>query len=372
MKRTITIIVLVIIGLAFVGAMYYLYQKNNEPAKTFETVQPEKKDIIKKTVATGNINPKEEIEIKPNISGIIDEIYVKEGEVVKNDDLLAQLRVVPNVGNLASARNQIQSAKIRLQNQKKIYNRNKELFDQGVISANEFDNIEAEYDQAKQDLQSAKQDFEITKTGTTKGVGATANTKIRSTITGMVLTVPVKEGNQVIQANNFNEGTTIATLANVDNMIFEGKVDESEVGKIKEGLPLKITVGAIEDETFDATLDYLAPKGEKENGAIQFDIEASIENPDSTFIRAGLSANASIILDKAEDVLTIKEALVQFDDEDQAYVEVKTGDKEFERRDIELGVSDGIYVQVKDGLDKDAAVKVWNPTKNSDKKEKGD
>jgi HlyD family secretion protein len=371
MKRTITIIFLVLIGLAFVGSLYYLYQKNNEPAQTFETLTAEKRTIVKKTVATGNINPKEEIQIKPNISGIVNKIFVDEGDLVKNNQLIAQLRVVPNVANLASARNQIESANIREQNQKKIYDRNKKLFDQGVISANEFDNIQAEYDQAKQNSISAKQNFEIIKTGTTKGVGTTANTNIRATITGMVLTVPVKEGNQVIQANNFNEGTTITTLADVDNMIFEGKVDESEVGKVKEGLPLEITVGAIEGKKFDAKLDYIAPKGVKQNGAIQFDIEASIKNPDSTFIRAGLSANASIILEKVEDVLSLKEALVQFDDKDQAYVEVKTGDKEFERRNLELGVSDGIYVEIKEGIDKEDKIKIWNPTKQPEKEKRG-
>lgn len=364
MKKSITIIILVVIALFFVGAMYYLYQKNAESPVTFETEQPEMRTIVKKTVATGSIVPEKEILIKPNISGIIDDIYVEAGETVEAGDLIAELNVVPSVANLVQSKNQITSEKIALENQRKIYNRNKELYDKGVISANDFDKIEVAFEQAKLAYKSAKETYEIIKTGTSSEMGNAANTKIRATISGMVLEVPVKEGNQVIQANNFNEGTTIATIANVEEMIFKGKVDESEVGKIKEGLALKITVGALKNKTFDAVLDYIAPKGIEENGAVQFKIEGTLENVDSTFIRAGLSANASIILAKAEDVLTIKEALVQFDKETKApYVEVKVGDKKFERRNVELGISNGIFVEVKSGIDKDAKIKVWNQVK---------
>lgn len=365
MKRVITIIVLAIIALLFVGSLYYLYQKNQESPVVYQTEKPTKQDITKETVATGSIVPKEEVLIKPNISGIIDKIYIEAGDTVQVNDLIAQLKVVPNVSNLANSKNQITSAKIALDNESKSYKRQKDLFDKGVISANEFDQAEVAFEQSKQTYNAARQTYQIIKTGTAKGVGTSANTQIRATIAGMVLDVPVKEGNQVIESNNFNEGTTIANLANVKNMIFKGNVDESEVGKIKVGLPLKITVGAIENKTFDAVLDYIAPKGEDENGAVQFKIEGSLKNRDGTFIRAGLSANASIILDKAEDVLTIKESLLQFDDKtEQPYVEVKIGDQEFERRDVKLGVSDGINVEVIDGLSKDDEIKVWNQIKS--------
>lgn len=364
MKKSVTIIILIVIVLSFVGAMYYLYQKNQESPVTFETKQPETRTIVRKTVATGSIVPEREILIKPNISGIIEEIYVEAGETVEAGDLIAELNVVPSVANLVDSKNQITSTKIALDNQQRIYNRQKALYDKGVISANEFDKVEVAYEQAKLAHNAAKETYEIIKTGTSRGIGNAANTKIRATISGMVLEVPVKEGNQVIQANNFNEGTTIATIANVEEMIFKGKIDESEVGKIKEGLALEITVGALQNKTFDAVLDYVAPKGIEENGAVQFEIEGTLKNTDSTFIRAGLSANASIILAKAEDVLSIKEALVQFDAETKKpFVEVKTGDKKFERRNIELGISDGIYVEVKSGLDKDAQIKVWNQVK---------
>lgn len=363
MKRKITITILVLIAILFSGSLYYFYKKNQEDPVTYKTETAEIRTIVRKTVATGSIVPEEEILIKPNISGIIDEIYVEAGEIVQAGDLIAELEVVPNVQNLVQARNQISAARIALDNEQKIFNRQKELYEKGVISANDFDNAKTAYDQAKLTHESALENYDIIKTGTSSGVGNAANTKIRATIAGMVLEVPVKAGNQVIQANNFNEGTTIAAIADVSEMIFQGKVDESEVGKLKEGLPLEIQVGAIENMHFDAVLDYIAPKGIEENGAVQFEIEGTIQKKDSIFIRAGLSANASIILAKAEEVLSIEEALVQFDNKTkQAFVEVKNA-AGFERKDIELGVSDGIYVEVKSGLKKEDEIKIWNPVK---------
>lgn len=380
MKKTKTIIILVTIAVLFVVSMYWLYSKNIEDPVVYETEKPVMGSIVKKTVATGSIVPKEEVLIKPNISGIIDEIFVEAGEIVKAGDLIAKVKVVPNVSSLNSAKNninsvrtQVETARLAFENQKNIYNRQKELFEKGVISANEFDTAQLSYDQAQQRLKqeqvgltAANQNYDIVKTGTTSGMGSSANTEIRATVSGMVLDVPVKTGNQVIESNNFNDGTTIASLADVDKMIFEGKVDESEVGKIKEGLPLEITVGAIPDKTFNAELDYIAPKGVDENGAIQFEIKGTMKNLDTTntFIRAGLSANASIILAKAENVITIKEALVQYDPKtEMPFIEVMIGDQKFERRDVTLGVSDGIDVEVKSGVSKDDNIKVWNQLK---------
>lgn len=374
MKRTKTIIFLLLIIVAFGTALYYLWQKNRENPITYATESPSIQTITLKTVATGSIVPKEEVLIKPNISGVVEEVYVEAGEYVKQGDLIAQIQVIPNVSSLTSAKNSIatnqtalETAKINLQTQQANYDRQKALFEKGVISANDFEAINNTYLQTKQsveqaqiNLNSARQNYDIVKTGTTSGLGNVAQTQVRATVSGMVLDVPVKEGNQVIEANNFNEGTSIASLADVKKMIFEGKVDESEVGKIKEGLPLEITVGAIENEKFAAVLDYIAPKGVEENGAIQFEIKGSLKNMDSTFIRAGLSANASIILDKAENVLAIKEALVQYDENKKAFVEVEVGDQKFERKDVELGVSDGIFVEVKSGVSESDKIKVWN------------
>ena len=364
MKKAITFIILVLIVITFAGALYYLYQKNQEDPVVYTSENPTTQTIIKRTVATGSIVPKEEVLIKPNISGIIDEIYIEAGDNIKAGDLIARIRVIPNVSTLQSAKDAVTSAKINLDNEQKLYDRQKPLFEKGVVSANDFDNVEVSYKRAQQNYRSAQQNYEIVRTGTTTGLGSAANTLIRSTIDGMVLDVPVKAGNQVIESNNFNDGTTIATLADVNKMIFEGKVDESEVGKIEVDLPLEITIGAIENKTFDAVLDYIAPKGIAENGAIQFDIKGTLNKADTTFIRAGLSANASIILARADDVLALKEALVQYDPKtQQPFVELETGDQQFKRQDVKLGVSDGINVQVLEGLKKEDKVKVWNQVK---------
>jgi len=351
MKKSVTIFILVFIFITFGGAMYYLYSKNQEDPVVYDTEKPSIKTIVNKTVATGSILPLEEVLIKPNISGVIEEIYVEGGDLLQANDLIAKIKVIPNLATLNQANNAIQTARIALSDEKRRYDRQKGLFDKGVISKEEMERAEVSYKQAEQSYNAAVQNYDIVKTGSTKGLGNSANTLIRSTVSGMVLEMPVEVGNQVIQSNNFNEGTTIAALADVNRMIFEGKVDESEVGKIKEGYPLEITVGAIENATFDAVLDYIAPKGKLENGAIQFEIKGTLQKADTTFIRAGLSANASIILARADSVLSIKEALVQFDEETKKpYVEIKIAEKDFERRDIMLGISDGLYVEVKDGL----------------------
>jgi len=361
MKKGLTITILITIALVFFGALYYLYAKNQESPIVFETDKAEIKTIVKNTIATGNIVPDEEVLIKPNISGIIEAVYIKAGENIKAGDLIAKIKVVANVSNLSNSKNQVQTSKIALDNQEKVFLRQKTLFDKGVISANDFDAAQLAYKQAKQNYSASRQGYDIVKTGTTSGLGSYANTLIRSTVNGMVLDVPVKVGNQVIESNNFNEGTTIASVADVRRMIFVGKIDESEVGKIKEKLPIEITIGAIENKNFDAILQYIAPKGKTENGAIQFEIKASLNNNDKTFIRAGLSANASIILEKADKVLAVKESLLQFDKKTQKpYVEVETGIQKFKRKNLVLGVSDGIYVEIKSGIKASNKIKVWN------------
>ena len=378
MKRTGTIITLLVIIIAFSAGIWYIYSKDKTNPVVFQTETASIKTIVKKTVATGNIVPKEEVLIKPNISGIISEIFVLAGDVVSSGDLIAKVKVVPNINSLNSAKNninsattQVETARLALESQKNIYMRQKELFDKEVVSANEFDQALLNYNQAQQRynqenvlLTAAKQTFDIVKTGSAKGLGAAANTEIRATVSGMILDIPVKVGNQVIESNNFNDGTTIATIADVEKMIFEGKVDESEVGKITENLPLEITVGAIENKKFNAVLDFIAPKGVSENGAIQFEIKGTLNNQNATFIRAGLSANASIILARAENVLSIKEALVQYDPKTKKpFVEIATGAQEFQRKEISLGVSDGLYVEVLEGVTQQDNIKVWNQLK---------
>lgn len=381
MKRRGTLITLIIIGVLFILGVRYIWLKDQQDPIVYQYDQATIGSVVKKTVATGSIVPKEEVLIKPNISGIIDAIFVEAGQTVVTGDLIAKVRVVPNINALNSAQNnikaaktQVETARLALERQTSIYERQQVLFQRGVISANEFDTARLSFDQATQrynqeqvNLRAAEQTFDIVKTGSTQGLGAVANTEIRATVSGMVLDVPVKVGNQVIESNNFNDGTTIAILADVNKMIFEGKVDESEVGKIKENLALEITVGAIEDKSFDAVLDYIAPKGIEENGAVQFEIKGSLSKKDTTFIRAGLSANASIILARADSVLTIKESLIQYDREtQQAFVEIETGDQDFERRDVTLGISDGLIVEVLSGVTQEDKIKVWNQLKQPD------
>lgn len=361
MKKSSTVIILLLIVLTFVGSLFYFWKRNQKNPVMYNTESPAIASVTLSTIATGKIIPEEEVSIRPNISGIIDKIYVKAGDAVKVGDKLASIRVVPDIQNVQAARNNVRVAKIDLDNQQKIFDRQATLYKQGVISANDYDNASARFEQAKQTYISANENYQIVKTGTTKGLNSLANTIVKATVSGLVLDIPQEEGNQVIQSNNFNDGSLIASIADISKMIFKGKVDEGEVGKIKEGMAIKITVGAMPNQEFDAVLSYIAPKGVEVNGAVQFEIEAKLKLSENTRLRAGLSANASIILDQANDVLTISEALVQYDKETKLpYVEVAVGDQQFERKDITLGISDGITVEVKSGLSEADQVKEWN------------
>ncbi|WP_340065114.1 efflux RND transporter periplasmic adaptor subunit [Ascidiimonas aurantiaca] len=355
------LLIAVFVILALVAAAYFI-KSNSKPPVVFETETPFNTDIEQKTVATGKVIPEDEVQIKPQITGIIDKIFVNEGAEVKSGDLIAKVKVVPNEQSLVSARGRVRNAKIALANARIEFNRNKELFEKGVVSDQDFLNIKLTFEQAEQELENAENDYQIIKVGSAGGSGI-ANTDIRATVSGTILEIPVKEGDQVIQSNNFNDGTTIATVADLGKMIFEGKVDEAEVGKLTIGMPLKISLGAIQEKEFDAKLRFVAPKGNEEQGAVQFKIEGDVYLSDEFFIRAGYSANASLVLEKKEDVMAIKEALLQFDKEtDKPYVEVLVGEQKFERRDIEVGISDGINVEVISGLTKEDKIKIWNKT----------
>lgn len=357
------IIIFSIIGIAFLAVLLWFGKMNSKPAESFDTETAFKANIAKKTVATGKVTPLEEIEIKPQISGIIDKIYLVEGTKVNKGDLIAKVRVVPNEQSLNSAKGRVNSAQIRLGNAETSYKRNKALYEKGVISRSEFEGIELTYDQAKQDVQNAKSDYQIIKLGSAGSSGA-ANTNIRAQISGTILEIPVKEGDQVIESNNFNAGTTIASIADMTKMIFEGKVDEAEVGKIQKDIDLEITLGAVEDKKFPAKLNFIAPKGTEESGAVQFTIKADVTLDDNYFLRAGYSANAEIVLEQKDSILSIREALLQFDKKtEQPYVEVKVGEDKFERKDIKTGISDGINVEILEGITAEDQIKVWNKAK---------
>ncbi len=352
--------------IALIVVLVWLGKKNSKSPIQFETEKPFKTNIVRKTVATGKVIPLEEVEIKPQITGIIEKIYVEEGAKLQKGDLIAKVRVIPNEQALASARGRVNKAELDLNNAKIVYDRNKKLYDNGVISKGEFEGFQLSYNQSRQDLINAQNDYQIIQKGYT-GKGGSANTNIRATTSGMILEIPVKEGYQVIQSNNFNVGTTIASIADMSKMIFEGKVDEAEVGKLGVGIDIEVGLGAIEKKKFPAKLNFIAPKGTEENGAVQFKIKADVTLDEEYFVRAGYSANADIVLEQKDSVLSIKEALLQFDKKTEIpYVEVMTGDQEFERKDVELGISDGINVEIISGVTEEEEIKIWNKTKKDD------
>ena len=358
-------LILLIIGIVF--ATTFFVTSNNKALVPFETTKMIKATIENKIVATGKVVPEDEVEIKPQIAGIIDKILVKEGDKVKAGDLLVKIKVVPNEQTLNSAEGRVKSSKIILSNSEIEFKRNKSLFLKEIISEQEYNNIELQYNQSLQNLKNAESDLQIIKLGSSDGSSVT-NTNVRATITGTILEIPVKKGDQVIQANTFNQGTTIATIADLNIMIFEGKVDEGEVSKLKQEMDMIINLAAIEEKNYPAKLKFIAPKGIEESGAVQFKIEADVYLDDEYFVRAGYSANASIITDKRNEVDALNEAVIQYDLETKKpYVEIEIGEQEFERREIVLGLADGINVEIISGLKKDEKVKIWSITQPNKK-----
>ena len=348
--------------LGFLFSMAYYIKTNSRSAITYETSKLSKQTIEEKIVATGSVVPEDEVNIVPQISGIIDEIFVEEGDEVVAGDLLAKIKVVPNEQSLNSAEGRVKTARIVLNNSTKEFERNKKLFEKGVISEQDFNSVELRYNQDQQNLENALSDLQIIRLGSVGG-SALTNTNVRSTVSGTVLQVPVKEGDQAIEANTFNPGTTIATVADLNKMIFEGRVDEGEVGKLEIGMDLKISLGAIEEKEYDAKLTLIAPKGIEVAGAIQFKIEGEVFLDDEYVVRAGYSANATIITDVKKDILSINESLLQFDNSTKKpFVEVQISGQKFERKDIELGISDGVYAEVLGGVSESDNIKIWNKT----------
>ena len=358
MKKIFRILGIVIIVAVFGGTIFFLYTKSKKQPDVFETKTPIVSNVIKKTVATGSVVPRREIEIKPQVSGIIDGLYIEAGDFVAKDQVIARIKIIPDMVNLNTAESRLNRAKINFEDAKIDFERQQKLFDTEVISYEEYKKSKVGYDSAKEELAAAENNLELIKNGVTKKAETATNTLVRSTINGMVLDVPIKVGNSVIQSNTFNDGTTIATVADMKDMIFEGKVDETEVGKIKIGMPIELEIGAIEKDKFEAILEYISPKGKEENGAIQFEIKADVSLKDNQFIRAGYSANANIVLERKDSVMVIPEGMLRFEN-DSAFVEILTNELEntYEKRKITTGLSDGINIEVIDGLSKDDKVK---------------
>lgn len=344
------------------GAVYtvnFLYEKEQTTEASFDVKSPKMGDIILKTVASGSIQPRQEILIKPQVSGIVRTVHIEAGDIVKAGDILAEVTIVPNMSALSSAENRLSRAKISRDDAKTTYDRNADLYEQGVVSAMDIQQFELAYNQAKEEVLGAEDNLRIVREGVASRSGAKSNTLIRTTIDGMILDVPVKQGNSVIEANNFNDGTTVASVADMKDLIFVGKIDESEVEKLHEGMDIILSIGAIENTKYPATLEHIAPKGVEESGAIQFEIKAAVILEDGQFLRAGYSANADVELDRRDNILTISETLVQYKKR-QAFVEVEISPGSFERRDVKLGLSDGLSVEVLSGLTLKDKLKVWN------------
>ncbi|MDP4185703.1 MAG: efflux RND transporter periplasmic adaptor subunit, partial [Bacteroidota bacterium] len=349
MKKFFRIFALVVLAALVVGVLYFLYERSRPKEVTYQTSSPFISDILKKTVATGSVVPRKEILIKPQVSGIIEKVYIEAGAKVKKGDIIARIKIIPDMVNLNSADSRLSRAKIGIEDARIDFNRKKELYNKKVISNEEYLKSKLAFDNAREELDAAESNLELVKNGVTRKSKSSTNTLIRSTIDGTVLDVPVKEGNSVIQSNTFNDGTTIATVADMNDMIFQGKVDETEVGKIHEGMKIVLTIGAIDNERYDAQLTYISPKGKEENGAIQFEIRAKVNLKQGQFIRAGYSANAAIVLDRRDQVMVSPEGLLKFE-KDKAYVEIEVAPKKYEKRYVVIGLSDGVNIEVKKGL----------------------
>ena len=348
MRRWTSFLLIAFALLLVSGTTVLLFQRAQAPEVTYETASPAIRDITRKTVASGALVPRNEVAVKPRVSGVIDALAVEPGVLVEVGDLLAEIGVIPDSMSLNNATASLRSASISLADAERAYNRDKALFDQDALSATALQRTEVTLQLREQERQAAADTLRLIREGAARG-GADVNTQVRATIRGMVLDVPVKVGQSVIESNTFNEGTTVALVADMGDLIFQGSIDESEVSRVRVGMPLRITVGALEDEVFSGALEYIAPKGSIENGAVQFEIRAAIDTPEERFIRAGVSATADIELEKRTAVLSINESLLKFED-GRPYVEVEVSDQIFERRPVELGISDGIYTEVLSGI----------------------
>ena len=352
MKKFFKILFFILLGVGVIWTFVYLFKKSRPQEVVYEIETAKIDTIQKSTVVTGQIDPRDEVAMKPQVSGIISEILKEPGQFVKQGEVIAVVKVIPDVSNLAAAESQVRVAKMNLDNVEKTYQRQENLKSKGLISTEEYERSQLEYQQAKESYNNAKDQLNIIKEGISKSTAGYSNTSIKATISGMILDIPVKVGNSVINSNTFNDGTTIATIANMKDMIFKGKLDETEVGKIHEGMPITLTIGAMNDRKFDAELEYIAPKGTQESGAVFFEMKARAILPDDVFIRAGYSANADIIHDKEEGAVTVPESCVSYEN-GEAFVYRCTEEntpQQFEKQAVKVGLSNGVNIVVKEGL----------------------
>lgn len=341
-----------LVAIVFIGTFVFLWIKAQPQPKVYDEFTPTVADLRKTTVLTGKIEPRNEVNIKPQISGIITELLKEAGQTVQAGEVIAKVKVIPDMGQLSSAQSRLRLAEINLKQARTDYEREKVLFDKGLVSADEYDKIHQAYNQAREERSAAQDNLEVVRDGVSSSNANASSTLVRSTVTGVILDIPVKVGNSVILSNTFNDGTTIATVANMNDLIFRGNVDETEVGQVNVGMPMTITVGALQDLKFNARLEYISPKAVEANGANQFEIKAAVQVPEKTGVRSGYSANAQIVLAEALHVLTVPESAIHFEG-NNTYVYLVQGEgknKTYQRRDVKVGLSDGVNIQIKSGL----------------------
>ena len=358
MKRILKIIGFALLGVLVISTFVFLWQKSKPKTILYTIVAPKIGDIEKSTVATGKVAPRNEILIKPQMSGIISKVHKEAGDIVRAGDIIATIQVVPDMVNLSSAESRVERAQIAANQSKSNYERDKKLYEKSVISLEELDKVNLQYKNDQEELRAATDNLSLVRTGITQSSAKTSNTLVRSTVNGTILDIPVKVGNSVIQSNNFNDGTTVASVADLNDMLFIGKIDETEVGKLTTGMSIEITIGAIQDRTIPATLEYISPKGIEESGAILFEMKAALSIPDDIFVRAGYSANANIKLDQRNKVLTIPESSLEFSGDSSFVYLVKNEESQlFERHNITIGLSDGINIEVTEGLNENDKIR---------------
>ncbi|MBR4480164.1 MAG: efflux RND transporter periplasmic adaptor subunit [Bacteroidales bacterium] len=349
MKKFSKYIITALIALFVIGTFVFLFKQSRPKEVRYQELEAAVMDIQRTTVVTGKIIPRNEVNVKPQINGIIAEIYKKAGEQVQENEVIAKLKVIPDMNSLSSAQSRVRLSEINLKQAQTNYDREKALYDKQLVSADEFEKVLQALNQAKEERSAAQDALEVIRDGVSRSNATSSSTLVRSTITGLILDVPVKVGNSVIQANTMNDGTTVATVANMNDLIFDGNVDETEVGSLHEGLPVVITIGALQNYSFDATLEYISPKAVESNGANQFEIKAAVSVTSDQMIRSGYSANAEFVLEEAKGVLSLPESALEFDGDD-TYVQVLNADGSTTRTKVETGLSDGINIEIKSGV----------------------
>ena len=352
MKKYSKLIIAAIIALIFIGTFVFLWQKSQPKEVVYNEFTPKLEDIQKTTIITGKIEPRNEVNIKPQISGIITDLYKEPGDIVSAGDVIAKVKVIPDMGQLSSAEARVRLSEINLKQAQVNYDREENLYNQKLVSADEFDKIKQALHQAKEEKMAAIDALQVVRDGVSKSNASASSTLIRSTISGRILDIPVKVGNMVILSNNFNDGTTIASVANMNDLIFRGNIDETEVGQLVNDMPMKITIGALQDLKFDANLEYISPKAVENNGANQFEIKAAVKLAEGSQIRSGYSANAEIVLSSAHKVLSVPESAIEFSG-DSTFVYVIKGEgkeKTYERTQVTTGLSDGVNIEIKKGI----------------------